>query len=291
MAVDSFIPEIWAAELLRSLRKTLVFGQPALVNTDYEGDISDVGNTVRINTIGGVTVFDYVKNSDMPAPQELTTTSQLLQITQSKAFNFQVDDVDKAQAKPGLMQAGMEEASYALADVADTFIYSQMRSGLLAANSIGTAAAPVALTAANIYGHLVDLGVLLSNARVPFTGRWIVGTPKLHGLLQKAPEFVRAGDLGDDVVVNGRVGRIAGFDVMESHNIGNIGTGAAGDLARKVIVAGNRTATSYAEQINKTEAYKPERRFGDAVKGLHLYGAKVVKPAALAGILATADSV
>lgn len=291
MAVTTFIPELWARELLLKLRKTLIAAQPRIVNRDYQGEINGPGDTVHINSFGTITVFDYVKNADMPVAQELTTTEQLLQITQSKGFNFQLDDIDAAQANPGLMQAAMAEAAYALADVADKYLLATQRDAVPSANTLGTAAAPQNVDATNVYDLLVDLGVILSDNNVPSAGRFALVTPKFHGLLQKSDDFTKASDLGDDVVVNGRVGRAAGFDILETPNIVTIGTGGAGDLTRKGIVAGYNGATSYAEKINKVESYTPERRFGDALKGLHVYGAKVTRPEALAMILAESADV
>ncbi len=291
MAVDAFIPEVWSRELLVALRKVLVAAQPAIVNRNYEGEITQAGDTVHIRPIGSVTVFNYVKNTNMPPPQELSGAEQLLQITESKGFNFQIDDVDAAQLDVDLMQGAMAEAANSLAEVADSFVINRMVTGTDPGNVIGTAAAPANVDATTLYDQLVDLGVLLSNAKVPRAGRWAMITPKAHGLLQKSDDFTKASDLGDDVTVNGRVGRAAGFDLFETHNMPTLGTGAAGDLARKPLIAGTNAATSYAEQINKTEGYRPEGRFADAVKGLHLYGGKVVRPTALAILLAEAADV
>ena len=122
MAINNFIPEIWSNELLVNLRKSLVAGQAGVINRDYEGEIRNVGDTVHINSIGEVTIDDYVKNTDMAAPETLTDATRALEITEAKFFNFQVDDIDRVQQTPKVMAGAMAEAAYGLADVADQFI-------------------------------------------------------------------------------------------------------------------------------------------------------------------------
>jgi hypothetical protein len=287
VALDTMIPELWTAELLTNLRKSYIYGQSAVTNRNYQGEIAARGDTVHITTIGPVTIVTYTKNGALPAPETLNSTDQTLQITESKAFNFEVDDIDAAQIGTAPMTGGMAEAANGLVDVADQFLATTMVNGAVAGgNTIGTAAAPQAVSPATVYDLLVDLGVLLTDDKVPTTGRFAVVTPRFHGQLAKSDEFTKASDLGDTTVVNGMVGRAAGFDVLVSHNVPRLGTGAAGDLFRKAIVGGSSIATTYAEQINKVEGYRPEGSFSDAVKGLHLYGAKVTRPTALAAILA-----
>ena len=101
MAIDNFNPTIWSALLVDKLEKSLVFG--AVANTDYEGVISGVGSTVKINGIDDLTIGDYVKNTDIAAPETLTGIERSLVIDQANYFNFQIDDIDKAQQTPKLM--------------------------------------------------------------------------------------------------------------------------------------------------------------------------------------------
>ena len=122
MALDSFIPEIWSARLLYNLNKTLVYGQESVINRDYEGEIKNYGDTVRITGIGRVTVGDYTKNANMDEAETLTDAQTTLTIDQAKYFNFQIDDIDKVQQYPKLMDAAMQESAYALANAADQFI-------------------------------------------------------------------------------------------------------------------------------------------------------------------------
>ena len=130
MSLDSFIPTIWSNELLVSLTKALIFGQPNVANRDYEGEIRAAGDTVKINAIGPVTIGNYTKNTNISDPEELNDAQTTLEITQQKYFNFQVDDIDRAQQTPQVMAQAMQESAYGLRNEADTFL-----AGLLAAAS------------------------------------------------------------------------------------------------------------------------------------------------------------
>ena len=278
MAIDRFIPTIWSTQLLLELRKNLVYGQAAVINTDYQGEISAAGDTVRIHNFGAVNVFDYLKNTDMTGPQTLTDAETTLTIDQAKAFNFQIDDIDRAQQTPKIMAAVMSDAAYRLADVLDQFIAGHY---VDAGITLGSDATPVVPTKATAYEILVDLGTELSEANVPTAGRWVVIPPWFYGLLLKDDRFVATGSAQADAVLrNGIMGRAAGFDVYQSNNVPNNAGGAY------KILASTNVAWSMAQQINGMEAYRPEKRFGDAVKGLHLYGAKVVRPNTLACLTA-----
>lgn len=286
MAVTTFIPELWSARLLYALEKAHVATN--LVNRNYEGEISNHGDTVHINTIGAITVKSYTKNTDIADPEVLSTTDQTLVIDQSKYFNFQVDDVDKVQAAGELVDTAMGRAAYALADVSDAYLLGVIAAGAAAGNTIGSAAAPVALTASNVYENIVKLKTKLDKANVPNTGRTIVVPPDVHSLLLLDDRFAKStATAGQEALINGLVGRIAGFDVYMSNNVKTgIGTDT-GKTPYFEITAQITDATTYAEQIIKTEAYRMEKRFADAVKGLHVYGAKVTDGTKIAKILAS----
>lgn len=280
MAIE-FIPTIWSARLLQSLKNALIYSQVGVVNKDYEGEIRDKGNTVKIASIGAITVADYVKNTDIADPEILSDEEQSLLIDQAKYFNFFVDAIDKVQANVPLMDAAMAEAAYALRSAQDTFVAATMESAVPSGNKIGAGGDPEVPTSETAYEYLVDLGTLLSEANVPEANRWAVVPPWFHGLLQKDDRFVKAGTAATDSVLrNGQIGAAAGFTVYQSNNVPNTsGT-------RYKIMAGHALATSVAEQIVSIETFKPEKRFGDAVKGLHVYGAKVVRPTCLAMLIA-----
>jgi N4-gp56 family major capsid protein len=279
MAINNFIPTVWSARLLKNLQKTLVYGQAAVINRDYEGEISAYGDTVKINNIGRISVGDYVKNTDMDDPETLTDETRTLVIDQAKYFNFQVDDVDKIQQNPKLMDEAMREAAYALRNAADQFIASHY---VDAYHQIGNDTTPVEPTKNDAYEYLVDLSVKLDEADVPEQGRFVIVPPWYEGLMLKDDRFIKTGSLpAEDRLANGVIGRAAGFLVLKSNNVPKVPAGS-GVVENYKIIAGHNIAWSFAEQVNQVEAYRPEKRFADAVKGLHLYGCKVVRPEALA---------
>lgn len=281
--INNFIPSLWAGGLLRALEKALIFGQPGVVNRDYEGEIQEKGDTVKIVSIGAVTVSDYARNTDLATPQTLQDAAQTLTISQQKAYNFYVDDLDAVQAAGGIFTKGMEEAAYALRNTADRYIAS-LYTGVNSRNYIGSDASPKTISAAtDMYPFLVDLKTILDEANVPDTGRYCVLPPFAEGLMLKDDRFVRTPQLNADTILNGEVAQAAGFSILLSNNLTHNGAGdlpASGDVVR--IMAGHAMAITYAEQITKTEAYRPERRFGDALKGLHVYGGKMVRSEAMA---------
>jgi N4-gp56 family major capsid protein len=281
MAINNFIPTVWSARLLQNLQKTLVYGQAAVINRDYEGEIRAYGDTVKINNIGRISVGDYTKNQDMNDPETLTDETRTLVIDQAKYFNFQVDDVDRIQQHPKLMDEAMREAAYALRNAADQFIASHY---VDAEQTIGSDTSPVEPTKTDAYEYLVDLSVKLDEADVPEQGRFVIVPPWFEGLMLKDDRFVKAGNLpSEDRLVNGVIGRAAGFLVLKSNNVPKVNADAGQGVQENYkIIAGHPMAWSFAEQVNQVEAYRPEKRFADAVKGLHLYGAKVVRGEALA---------
>ena len=283
MAITTFIPELWSARLLYALEKSHVATN--LVNRDYEGVIANQGDTVHINSIGAVTVKDYTRNSNITDPEILTTADQTLEIDQAKYFNFQVDDVDKAQISGEIIDTAMGRSAYALADVSDAFLLKTIANGVASANKIGAKATLTALTASNVYENIVKMRTKLDKANVPNTGRTIVVPPEVYALLLLDDRFAKSGsDSGQNALLNGMVGRVAGFDVFMSNNCVSGTDGGSGSTPYFVITAQVAAATTYAEQIIKTEAYRMEKRFADAVKGLHVYGAKVTDGSQIAAM-------
>lgn len=283
MAITTFIPEIWSARLLYALDKAHVATN--LVNRNYEGVIANQGDTVHINSIGAVTVKDYTKNTNIADPEVLTTSDQTLDIDQAKYFNFQVDDVDKAQISGEIIDTAMGRSAYALADVSDAFLLKTIANGAASANKIGAKTTLTALTASNVYENIVKMRTLLDKANVPTTGRTIAVPPEVYALLLLDDRFAKSGsDSGQNALLNGMVGRVAGFDVFMSNNCVSGTDGGSGSTAYFVITAQVAAATTYAEQVIKTEAYRMEKRFADAVKGLHVYGAKVTDGSQIAAM-------
>jgi N4-gp56 family major capsid protein len=292
MTVNNFIPSIWSAKLLASLKKDQVFTQAGVMNRDYTGEISGQGSVVKINGIGPVTIRPYVKNMPIVAPETLSDAQTSLTIDQGNYFNFEVDDVDAAQQTPKIMAGAMAQASYDLTDVAEMYLADLLYDGVPAGNKIGTdsdagAIIPDPATAGETaYDYLVDLSTKLSEAKCPKAGRWVIIPPWFTGQLVKDDRFSNIAASGSaEALRNGIVTRVAGFDVLESLNVPVI-TSEAKDNSE--IIAGHSMAASYAEQIKKVEGYRPEDSFSDAVKGLHVFGAKVVRPTCLALLTARA---
>ena len=284
MALTTFIPELWNARLLNALDKAHVFA--GLVNRDYEGEIKKQGDTVHINTIGEVTIGTYTKDTDFTSgPQALTATDSTLVINQAKYFNFAVDDIDTAQAAGDIMDKAMQRAAYGLADAADKYLADQLAAAITTANGNQVGTTTVALTKENVYENIVKMKTTLDKANVPTTGRWLVVPPEMVALILQDDRFVKTGGTkAEDTLANGWVARAVGFDIYESNNCNSTN---ASSTTTYTITAGDEGACTYAEQISDTEAYRPEKRFADAVKGLHLYGAKVVDPKRLAGLKCT----
>lgn len=274
MSVDTFKPEVWAAALLASLKKRLVYGM--LVNRDYEGEISEFGDTVTINSISRPAIATYTPNSTTITPEQLTTAQRKLIVDQAKYFAFYIDDIDARQVRGDLIPAAMAESAYGLADVADQFI-AALYTGVQAANALGTIAV-VTGTPTNAYDLvLVPLKVKLDEANVPQEGRWCVIPPWFHGRLLRDDRFIRADAAGRAAAsASGFVGEAAGMQIHVSNNTPAPG----GD--DNVVIAGTNGAISFAQQISKVEAYRPEDGFEDAVKGLSLYGGKLVRPDGIA---------
>lgn len=279
MSVTNFIPTIWSARLLRHLDKRHVYLN--LLNRDYEGEIKNFGDTVKVNQIGNVTIKDYTKGEDIEAPEDLSGEQQELKIDQAKYFNFAVEDVDNAQTNPKLMDKAMERAAYGMNDVVDAFAANLLAINVHADNTIGSDTTPKVPTKDTAYDFLVDLGVKLTEANVPTVGRWVVIPAWYHGLLLKDERFVGNGtDYNKAILEGGEVGKAAGFTVYASNNVPNTAK------TKYKIIGGTDEAGSYAEQILSTEAYRPEKRFSDAVKGLHVYGAKVFQSKCIAVLTA-----
>lgn len=300
MAIANARPTIWSAKILRALNTLLVFGGPGVINRDYEGEVSESGDAVKILTIGDVKVANYTKNTDMSAPEALTDAALTLVIDQQKSFNFGVDNIDKLQANVDLMGEAARRAAYALKKEADTFIAEKWK-------DIDTANKGASYkwgTAEKIYEAIVEMGVMLDKADTPDDGsRFVVLPPDAVGNLQRDIRFVGYGTQANRETLerriqkaqpqanpdytagfgynNGLIGEVAGFKVYQSNQV-------PVESSKYKCIAGHPMGWSYVEQITKVVAYEPPYQFTDALKGLHVYGAKVVRPSSLAYFIAEA---
>jgi N4-gp56 family major capsid protein len=291
MAITNFIPELWEANVQVPFEKYLVFGQPAIANRDYEGDIKQQGDTVHVTQIGSPTVRAYDKTADIET-EDLTDTDNTLVINQGDYFSFRVNDIDKVQAAGDFQSPASEQAGIKLRDNVDRYIAGLFYNGALAANKLGRVtvldAEPEYVTTGQIsaYQVLVRLREKLDLQSVPTEGRYAVVPPEFVSALLLDKRYTDLSGSGSTVpLLNGQVGRSSGFDILVSNNIrtvaesGGTGTGSTTD---KVVVAGVPSATSFANQLTEVEALREQKRFADQVRGLNIYGAKIFRPEGIA---------
>jgi hypothetical protein len=262
MAIQNFIPTLWSETLYTELEKDYVGVR--LCSRDFEGEIKGEGDRVKICGIGPVTVFDYKKNQDMPAAEVLSDTERTLIIDQAKGFNFFLDSIDLAQSKKTLMQAAMKEASNALSDVADRYIYSLTDDAVSVLENAD-------VTSTSIINTIADARRILMENNVPNSAKISLEVPPAIEQKLVLAKVLRSTD-NVEALGRGYIGSFMGFDIYVTNNITPDGGGAYRCIAR------TGRAIAFAEQVSAVKAYEPELRHGDAVKGLHLYGAKIVYP-------------
>jgi hypothetical protein len=272
MSFASFVPEVWSAELLLALQKTFVF--QVLSNRNYEGEIANAGDTVHITSVSDPTINSYSQGTSLTYEQ-LSTADRTLVIDQAKSFSFEIDDIDKRQAAGTVMSEAMQRAAYKMADLVDQAL-AAVCTGAQAANQI----ANTSITSADLaYRNILKLSTALDVANVQKSGRKVILPPWYIEVLMTDQRFTAASFSGQpSVAVAGPTAlmRVAGFDVYESNNLTSPGSN------RNLVVAGVDSAITYAEQINQVEALRLQTTFADAVRGLHLYGAKLLRPDSIA---------
>ena len=272
------IPEVWSGMLLSRLNDALVFR--SVVNTDYENEIRGYGDTVKISEIGPITMSNYSATSTGSLTvQSLSEAQKLLKIDQAKSFTFWIDDLDAIQAKPNVMAEAMNEAGFAAANVIDEYIASMHSEAAITVG--GTSSTGQDITSTNVLKYLSIAQYKLDEANVPQIGRWMVVPPWFAHKLVLARIVHDTSNSG--TLATGQIGRgIYGFDIYVSNNVVN-GT-PAGNNAR--ILVGYRGSISLGVQVTKLETARPSLvgGFKTLVKGLYVYGAKVVRPATL-GVL------
>ena len=281
MAVDTFIPKIWAASLKVALDEQYVTAQPGVINNDYEGEIASFGDTVNIGSLSDPTISNYVKNVTSISPQTLATTNEQMVVDQAKYFAFEVDDVDQRQVRDSgdLLTKAAFRSARGLAKTLDTHLLTKMTTAagnILAPQSVATADAAFAL--------LRRLRMTLNKANVANDSRFVIVSPEFEALILGDNRFIDASAYGSNTpILNGEIGRAIGFQVLTSNNLPG-GTAGVAPAVSNFVLAGHSMATTVAEQISSVEAYRPQDSFGDAIKGLHLYGSRVVRPEALVAV-------
>ena len=265
MAITNFISTVWSENLYKQLDAKYI--GVANCNREFEGDIKGRGSSVKICGVGNIAIGDYVKNTDMSNPQVLSDTVAELTINQAKYFNFQVDDIDKTQCNPKLLDAAMRNAASALANEADKHIFSlYSKAGKSIVCDISNEEHDLMDKILEAREALFKNGVL-NNDDIVFEISPFIATMLFKNLSDRL-------SYNNELNDTGYIGNVAGCKVYVSNNV----TVSGGSVSEHKCFMRSKRAIAFAEQLSEVEAYRPEKRFADAVKGLHLYGAKVVYP-------------
>lgn len=279
-AYSAFIPEIWSQKLNNILEKECVMLQ--CVNRNYEGEIKNQGDKVKIITPADVTISTL--GTTNITYSELEPTAAELVIDQKKFFAFKINDVAQVQANTDIMEAHLKNAKKAIEQVQDAYLLSQ-HANVAADNIVGTDAAPVTLDKTTIYSQFVQLALCLKNSdAVSSTVRpWVVINPTIESYLLQSSEFIGAHNVADETLREGAIGRIAGMDVLVSTNLTAVN-------GKYYVLAGTNEAITFASQLAKIESLRDKDSFSDLIRGLYLYGAKTVQPKALAKMVVSAST-
>ena len=277
-AYSAFIPEIWSQKLNNMLEKECVMLQ--CVNRNWEGEIKNQGDKVKIITPADVTISTL--SSDNITYSELNPTAQELVIDQKKFFAFKINDVAAVQANTDIMEAHLKNARKAIEEVQDAYLLSQ-HANVISGNTVGTDAEPVTLDKTTIYSKFVQLALCLKNSNAVSANvrPWVVINPTIESYLLQSTEFIGAHNVADETLREGAIGRIAGMDVLVSTNLSAVN-------GKYYVLAGTNDAITFASQLAKIESLRDKDSFSDLVRGLYLYGAKTVQPNALAKMVVAA---
>lgn len=285
----NFIPEIWAAKLIENFYDATVLA--AISNTDYEGEIKSMGDKVQIRTTPELTIRPYEKGMTLTVerPDKPKIT---LEIDQGEYFAAVEDDVDKVQADINLMDTWSKDASAKMKIRIDANVLTGMLPDIAAINrgatagrisqniNLGATGAPLQLTKTNVTDFIVDMGTVLHEANAPEAGRFMVIPAWMAGMIKKSDlkDASLSGD-GTSILRNGRLGMIDTFTLYISHNLNAVTDGSNRAFS---IVAGTKMGLTFASQMTEMESIRAESTFGNIIRGLQVYGYKVVKPEALA---------
>ena len=281
----NFIPEIWSGKLIENFYDATVLS--AIANTDYEGEIRNMGDTVNIRTTPELTIKDYVKGQTLSVENPDKPKIQLL-IDKGQYFAAIEDDVDKVQSDINLMDTWTKDASERMKIKIDRAVLAGIVADVSADNEgatagrisnnidLGTTGSPIAVTKTNVLEYIVDLGTVLDEANTPEGDRFLVIPAKMAGMIKKS-DLKDASLSGDSTSVlrNGRLGMIDRFTLYVSHNL----PVASGKFD---IIAGHKMGFTFASQMTEMETIRAESTFGDIVRGLQVYGFQTIKPEALA---------
>ena len=263
MAIDNFIPEVWAAGVTQSFIANQVV-IPTL-NTQYSGEATR-GNTVHIINATTPTITDYAAAGRTITAEALADTEVQLLINQEKAFSVNVDDVDRVQAA-GEFNAWTEAAGRALAEDAEEYVLAQMFTGASNENT----GSVVVDTAAEAKTAIREIRKTMATNKVPASGRFVVVNPDFADLLlQDLSDVSTAGSSSE--LRDGAILRLYGMDVIESPVTGQ---------ATPAAIGYHQDMVAFVNQVENVESLRNPTKFADIVRGLNVYGAKVVKSEAV----------
>lgn len=284
----NFSPVIYSKKAQLAFRKVSVV--QAITNTDYMGEISGFGDTVKIIMEPQMTVRPYARGVQLTA-EDLQDNEITLTVDQSNYFAFKVDDIEQKHSHINWESLASNNAGYQLKDAFDKEVLAHMYSQVPSSQVVGTSATPQALGFGN--GQMSPLKIMARLGRyldvnnVPTDGRWFVADPYFWEIAaDENNKLLDASVVGDSKtnfrMANGQVANslIRGFRCYQSNNLPVGGTGPTGTTSNNygVILAGHMSSTATVEQISKTESYRDPDSFADVVRGLHVYGRKVLRP-------------
>lgn len=274
MSYLNFIAEVWETRLEYFRTQATIFQD--IVNTDYEGQITGVDCEVRINTVGNVTLKNYTKNIDLEV-EELEDAQLIMKVDQSKYWGIKVHNVDVVQENINRINEASADAGYRVALAQDTHVLSKYAD---AGMTYGTSATPIEIDSDGVHGFFAHVNRLFDEADLPRIGRWITIPPWLYEKMVLA-EILKSTD-NTGVIANGVVGNFFGFQLRISNNIATVETSKY-----KLLAGIGRLAISFANAYTDTKAESVPKQFAEQVLGLHVYGAKVLRPDYLMCITAT----
>jgi hypothetical protein len=292
---NNFLPEVYSKKVLNFFRKASV--AEAITNTDYAGEISAFGDSVKIIKEPVITVDQYERGGSITATT-LTDNEVTLVVDTANAFKFIVDDIESSMSHVNFKEVAASSAAYSLRDAFDTGVIAKLFAGVptsspnhvLGSDSATDLAAGTFDGTGNLdIGYasgehdpidvLSHMARLLDEQNVPEEGRWFLANPEFYEQLVQSSSKLMSVDFnaGQGSIRNGLVssGKLRGFDMYKTNNIAAT-TNAAGKC-----IAGHMSSTCTAQTIINTEVVRDTASFGDIVRGLHVYGAKVLRPEAL----------
>ena len=305
----AFIPTLWSGKLLAKFYQNTMLSE--IANTDYEGELKNQGDTIRIRLAPSISISDYTVGQNL-SYEVPTPIFQDMQVNKGKYFGVQVNDVLAYQSDMNLMNMFTEDAAKQLKIQIENevFFNNMITEGPAAANkgatagaisasyNLGTDVTPIdQATPENVLKGILRMASALDEQNVPEDGRWLIISPFDRQLLMQS-NIAQAYFTGDpqSTIRSGKIGMLDRFTVYVSNLLpkgeagkalvaGLSATSSGGAVtnakARRTMVAGTKAAMSFALTVNKTEPLRNQTDFGDIVRGLAVYGRKTVKPEAL----------